>query len=146
MAGDGGVNRRVTLVAAIIMSVCSFALYQTELGVRRQENQLTALDRQIDQHQRAIRVLQAEWAYLSQPTRLQDLAFRHLSLVPVSGDQMGRIEDLPVLEASMSRSGVIEEGRSENPTWPGSGEALPLPLQRPQHRSGIVMTSHERRQ
>jgi hypothetical protein len=123
-------NRRVTLIAAIVMSVSSFALYQTELGVRRQEKQLAGLDRRIDEHQRAIRVLQAEWAYLSQPRRLQDLAFRYLHLAPVSGAQIARVEDLPVRDPA-ALAGAGGAAASEPPRWPGSQETLPLPARRP---------------
>lgn len=128
-------NRRVTLIAAIVMSVSSFALYQTELGVRRQEKQLAVLDRQIDEHDRAIRVLQAEWAYLSEPRRLQDLAFRYLRLAPVAGSQIARVDDLP------ARSIDSGAASGERPKWPGSQETLPLPARRPGSGTTLVMTS-----
>jgi hypothetical protein len=133
-------SRRVTLIAAIVMSICSFALYQTELGVRRQEKQLAEIDRQIDEHRRALRVLRAEWAYLSQPTRLQDLTFQHLDLMPVSGAQVAALDDLPTAERDLIPDYNVGNETSERPTWPGSSEALPLPQHRPVAIGGLPVT------
>lgn len=127
-------NRQVTLIAAIVMSVSSFALYQTELGVRRQEKQLAALERQIDEHNRAVRVLRAEWAHLSEPRRLQDLAFRYLQLAPMAGAQIAAVNDLPLRSAEVAEAGA-------GPKWPGSQDTLPLPAHRPAKGGALVMTS-----
>jgi len=43
----------------------------------------------------AIRVLRAEWAYLTEPARLQELSARFLDLAPVPARQMASLSELP---------------------------------------------------
>jgi hypothetical protein len=70
-------------------------LYLIKHKVKHLEEELAGLDRQIHQDQAAIHVLKAEWAYLNQPDRLEDLARRLLSLETVSADQIVTFADLP---------------------------------------------------
>ena len=43
----------------------------------------------------AVHVLKAEWSYLNQPARLEDLGRRLLNLEPVKATQTISIEDIP---------------------------------------------------
>lgn len=62
---------------------------ETELGIARAA---IAKDRE------AIRVLEAEWSYLNQPSRLADLAKRHLDLHPMESKQIVQLGALPQRE------------------------------------------------
>jgi cell division protein FtsL len=79
------------LAAALIVTAVFGIAYQTE----ERERELTRLRREILAEQDAIHVLTAEWAYLTQPARIQALAQRHLHLVPVDASRMIKLEDLP---------------------------------------------------
>ena len=49
---------------------------------------------QMEEDRRAIKVLEAEWAYLSRPDRLQKLAQKFLVLQPTVARQVGDVADL----------------------------------------------------
>ena len=87
--------RLSTLLWALLVGVSGYAMFQVKYEVLQLEDQLTHLTRDIGSGQEQIRVLGAEWSFLNQPTRLEQLAKRHLTLGPIGTQQIGRIEQLP---------------------------------------------------
>ena len=82
------------LVAAVIgLSVGLYDIKYRAEGADRQASRLAA---QIAVEQEAIRVLRAEWSYLNQPERLQELAARYTALKPLTARQIGEFEDVPM--------------------------------------------------
>ena len=75
-----------------------------EVGVLKEE--LSAVQRNIRDHQDAIQVLKTEWSFLNRPARLTDLAMRHLGLRPIATHQIVAIEDLPLRVAAPGQSRV----------------------------------------
>jgi hypothetical protein len=89
----------VTASAAFVFQV----KYRSEAVAER----VAGLQRAVDEEREAISLLNAEWSYLIQPLRVQDLIERHqgrFKLVPVSPEQIGTFADLP-----MRRSAVPAE-------------------------------------
>ncbi len=62
---------------------------ESELGIARAEMQRDS---------EAIRVLEAEWSFLNQPSHLADLAERHLDFSPILAEQVVHLGDLPARE------------------------------------------------
>ncbi|HEX7008222.1 MAG TPA: hypothetical protein VF274_13870 [Alphaproteobacteria bacterium] len=71
-------------------------LFHLKYDVQALEQHLTDLNAEIVRDQEAIRVLEAEWSYLSDPARLQKLAAERLNLVPVTPAHIVTFGDLPV--------------------------------------------------
>lgn len=97
---------------------------ESELGIARVEMQ----------HDReAIRVLEAEWSFLNQPSHLADLAERHLEFSPLLAEQVVHLGDLPAREVlagdaqdSDGLEDIIEEILRNSPKpsqKAGNGEA-----------------------
>jgi cell division protein FtsL len=87
--------RRSTIFWTVLLVAVAVGLYVLKNRVHDLEDRLQRLNREIIAEQEAIHVLKAEWAYLNQPARLDDLARRHLGLVPESAKQVIDIADLP---------------------------------------------------
>ena len=80
------------IFSAALIAVVLFALKHE---VQRLERELQLVSRQIVADQQATHVLKAEWSYLNQPSRIADLALRHLRLQPLRTSQIIDIEAVP---------------------------------------------------
>jgi hypothetical protein len=86
---------RPSSVAWIILAVGLCAgLFLVKQQVRALEARLAQLNESILDDQQAIHVLRAEWSYLNQPARLDDLGRRLLHLEPRDGTGIASIETL----------------------------------------------------
>lgn len=88
--------RRSTIIWTVLLVAVATGLYALKNRVQDLEDRLQQLDGAIVAEQEAIHVLKAEWAFLNQPARLDDLARRHLGMVPESAHQVIGIADLPL--------------------------------------------------
>ena len=71
---------RVTLFWIVLASVVGFGLFQVKYKVQTLEEDLARLNLEITAEQELLHVLNAEWAFLNRPARLQVLSARHLRL------------------------------------------------------------------
>jgi hypothetical protein len=78
----------VTIVAAVTAIASGAAVLQLKLTVQNKAEQVEALAQQIHQDREAIRVLEAEWAFLTTPRSLQDKSVRFLALMPPTAEQI----------------------------------------------------------
>jgi hypothetical protein len=106
---------------AIIMLCVALSggmLLQTSQRVQHSEAEVLRLARAIEREKQSIQVLQAEWAHLNAPYRLEKLAQNYLGMVPAASGQIlvdARIlpEEVTPLEAGLDGDAMIEE-RGEN--------------------------------
>ncbi|KAB7738905.1 hypothetical protein F2P47_14925 [Parvibaculum sedimenti] len=83
----------ILILAVIVLSVGLYDIkYRAEAADRRAEQ----IERDIASEQEGIRVLRAEWSYLNQPERLQQLAQRYTTLEALKAAQIGSFQDVPV--------------------------------------------------
>ncbi|MBM3564706.1 MAG: hypothetical protein FJX42_01160 [Alphaproteobacteria bacterium] len=88
-------RRATTALFVVLAGVLSFGLYVIKHGVIDLESRLTQINREIARDQKAIHVLKAEWSFLNEPSRLEDMARRHLGMAPSGGGQFGTLIALP---------------------------------------------------
>ncbi len=81
-------RRVVTIVAAVTAIASGAAVLQLKLAVQNKAADVEALAEQIHRDREAIRVLEAEWAYLTTPRALQDRSIRFLALMPPTAEQV----------------------------------------------------------
>lgn len=92
-------KRPATLILFSLAVVAGGVLFGIAFEVSALEERLTVLNKQITQDRDTIHVLRAEWSYLNQPERLEDLSRRYLELQPLEGSQLSEIAALPARRA-----------------------------------------------
>jgi hypothetical protein len=87
--------RRSLTLWLLMATLAGIGLFLVKGEAQHREEKLRALHREILDTQEAIRVLKAEWSYLNQPERIEELARKYLDLVPLDRVHMRTIDDLP---------------------------------------------------
>ncbi|HCP00929.1 MAG TPA: hypothetical protein DIT35_05500 [Rhodospirillaceae bacterium] len=93
----------------VLAAAAGGALFQIAFEVSELDDELAQLNRDIRAHRDTIHVLRAEWSFLNQPDRLEELTRRHLDLLPVSGAQIAGGGAVPVAlreELPVARSNI----------------------------------------
>ena len=104
--------RPATLFWAAAVIGVGYVMFQVKYEVMHQEAQLARVNRQIVEGQEAIRVLNAEWSFLTRPSRLNELSKRYLHLVPIEPAQLGSIAAIPLRDpppAALAQNGTAGE-------------------------------------
>jgi len=87
--------RLAAVMWAVLALVTGVGIITVKYQVQALEDVLHAKERQIDRDRSAIRVLEAEWAYLNDPSRLRRLSEEHLALAQPSPKDVTTIDRLP---------------------------------------------------
>jgi cell division protein FtsL len=117
---------RVSLVIWLIVAgAVALGLYQVKYEVQRLEEELHQVRNDIRQDRVALHVLEAEWAYLNRPERLERLASKHLDMGPAGAKQVAAVTALPP-RISDSEEVVRFASAGSN-----ADEAMPLPQAKP---------------
>lgn len=116
----------LSVVAAAAGAVAVFQIkYQAEAVAER----AAELQRDLDSEKEALSLLKAEWSYLGQPARVQEIVEKHqdtLKLAPLSSEQITRFETLPTRQIGPEPDdeAALSDLLSADPTATGS---LPNP-------------------
>ncbi len=89
-------RRPATIVLLTLASGAGAALFHVSYDVAELDDRLATLNRQIVADQETVHVLRAEWSFLNQPARLEELSGRYLDLRPLNGSQIADATALPV--------------------------------------------------
>jgi hypothetical protein len=91
--------RPTSIIWLGVILMTGIAVFSVKAAVAGLEEELLRVRKEVAHDQEAIHVLNAEWSYLNQPTRLAELAKRYLpQLAPIATVQyadQGRLEQLP---------------------------------------------------
>jgi hypothetical protein len=90
-------NRLGTVFWVVLAMASGFAMYMVKYGVQSLEDELARVRKQTVAEQLEIRVLNAEWSYLTQPSRLAELNKQFVSLAPIATKQLQQnIDNIPL--------------------------------------------------
>jgi hypothetical protein len=89
------VLRFSTIIWMILIVVAAFGLYGVKYRVQALQEQVTLTERKLREENEALHVLQAEWAYLKRPSRLQQLSENHTPLKPMQSKQISELDSIP---------------------------------------------------
>ncbi len=109
---------RGALVWMILAITAGTGLFLLKYEVRAMEEQLVQIKQQTLNNLESVHVLKAEWSYLNQPTRLEDLGRRLLSLEPVIAQQSVSITDIPMRPEPVRHDGAGLNPAQGAPAFP----------------------------
>ncbi len=81
-------RKLITVIAATTALASGVAVLQLKSAVQHRVDNLKTLSVQMKQDREAIRVLEAEWAYLTTPRVLQERSIQFLALMPPRAKQI----------------------------------------------------------
>lgn len=84
-------------------------VYGQKYRTEHVQSQVIELQLEISEKEQALNRLEADWAYLNQPSRLQAIVERHaetLQLAPIKVEQYSTIENLPMRPAKPDIGGL----------------------------------------
>jgi hypothetical protein len=118
--------RPSTAIWAALIFLVGYAMFQMKYEVMQQEETLARITRQIGESREAIRVLNAEWSFLTQPARLAALAKRHLNLVPIETAELGNLDAIPLRNpappATAPSAPAMGRAKPPHPETPGAAQ------------------------
>lgn len=117
--------RMRSLVWLLAVAALGFGTYGVKYRVQGLDEELSRTIRQIREDEGAIHVLKAEWSFLNQPARLDELAQRHLLLAPIATRQLGQIASIPVKRAPERNVPETVPGQGALAFAPSAGSARP---------------------
>ena len=88
-------KRTTMMIWLAVAAVGALGLFHVKQQVKTIERELARVESRILEHQEAIHVLDAEWAYRTRPTRIERLAREYLQLGPLPSDSIIGISQLP---------------------------------------------------
>lgn len=112
-------HKAFTAMAAVCALLAGAAVMQLKLAVQEQAEQVEGLAQQIHNDRESIRILEAEWAYLTSPEALQDQSIEFLALMPPAPKQIiGNLEEIPFRrsdkEVDSSTSVLLPTAQAKN--------------------------------
>lgn len=112
-------KRLMMFVLTIATLISGAALMHTKYTVQEKARELETLADKIHADRKAIRVLRAEWAFRTSPSKLQDQSMEYLALMPVlPGQVLSGIDEIPFrrnpLEPVAGTVGVLLPGVKTN--------------------------------
>ena len=78
-----------------IVAVAAYGLYFVKFQVLEVQRQIASVEKELHKEYQHVHVVEAEWAYLTRPDRLQQLVRQHTTLKPVIGLQVQQVAALP---------------------------------------------------
>src|SRR5438067_2306167 len=93
--GAAAMMRVLNICVIVALVLAAADVYTIKFQSTRQAQRVAKLRLEIRRERDAVAALRAEWAKLDNPARIQDLARRHLPLVPVEPRQIDPLDNLP---------------------------------------------------
>jgi hypothetical protein len=104
--------RPSTWLSASAVILVGYAMFQVKNEVIQQEATLARTNQQLADSRDTVRNLNAEWSFLTRPERLDELAQRHLELVPIGTKQLGAIADIPLRTPEPAQTAELDTFRT----------------------------------
>ncbi len=120
--------RLINLIVVIALVCAAAYVYKIKFDSTVQAERVARLHNEIRREREGVAALRAEWSQLDNPTRIQGLAKRHLSLVPMDATQVESFERLPARPTDLVAPGSADPiGAMLGNEFPTGSVAPPAP-------------------
>ncbi|OAI27587.1 hypothetical protein A1351_01505 [Methylosinus sp. R-45379] len=125
--------RILNVVAILALIGSGFYAYSIKYQTMLRAEQINKMKREAKSERDAIAVLRAEWAFMTRPERVQDLADKYLDLKPVAVTQIATAQSLPEKPERIDSIGrkLDALGLGGAATTPAASEAPTTPKGKP---------------
>lgn len=117
-------SRLVSLLAIILVVAAAVGLYRFKGESQQRARHIAELRTEIAREREMISVLKAEWNYLDQPSRIQELSERYLDLSRLEVEQISVVEQLPLRPIDIDPSGINPLGGFAGGKAPGTQDRV----------------------
>jgi hypothetical protein len=123
--------RWLQVVSVVAAAGAAIFVFQVKYRAEAVAERAAKLQRELDQENEALSLLEAEWSMLIQPARVQELIDRHaelLKLQPLDPSQITQLEILPMRprgpapDDEAALSAILEGMPAEEDTRMGEGQ------------------------
>ena len=129
-----------TLFWLVLVSATGFAMFGVKYQVQALEDELARTNRATATEEHELRVLEAEWAYLTRPATLEAMNRQFLSLSPIATKQLhATATDIPLRPPPPP----AEPAPAEPPAIVAAAEAAPAASAAPGAPEGIPVQAPE---
>ena len=123
-------SRISTIFWMILIVAAALGLYVVKYQVQSMQEELARQENILREERESLHVLEAEWAYLNRPERLQQLTNRHLALLtPSLSKQISSIDAIPSMTNQLADLQKDEGEESDH----GSNNSSVIPVRMTQH-------------
>jgi cell division protein FtsL len=123
--------RPSTILWLVLVTSVGFGMFEVKYAVSDLEDTLAKTNKAIVADQDAIHVLKAEWSYLSQPSRLEELARRYLDLQPLGTAQLAQPSQLDAIAMRLAPPAAVATAdaaqQAVTPAAPAAQPKSPAP-------------------
>lgn len=127
-----------TLSVFAVAALAGAALLHVSQNVQQAEDELAKYERSYNAQRETIRVLDAEWAYLNSPARLEALSREYLDMnAPNSEQMMPDVSIIPQADIALPSSGdALYQNISQGVGEEKSVVLIPQPGRKPKSQKG----------
>jgi cell division protein FtsL len=119
--------RFVNICLVLALVALAYVIYQVKYEARALDEEIAALNREIDSERDSLAVLRAEWSLLNRPERIERLAEKYLKLGPIQPRQLVTLDSVTDRDFVRPREDVAAAAAPANAT--GQGAKAPAKAQ-----------------
>lgn len=108
--------RRSTILTLLVAIGLGFGLFRLTYEVQTLEGDLARINRAVAAEHEATHVLRAEWSYLNEPTRLEALTKKHLSLRATQDGRIRTVAEIPARPDATTATAATTPNAATAPT------------------------------
>ncbi len=133
-----------TLFWLVLVSATGFAMFGVKYQVQALEDELARTNRATAGEEHELRVLEAEWAYLTRPETLEAMNRQFLSLGPIVTKQLhATAADIPLRPPPPAEPPLVEPPLVEPPAVVAAAEPAPATSTPPSAPEGVPVRAPE---